>query len=395
MKNKFIFLMSLFATSLCFTSCGEDEPTPDPSTGDMRFVHSVVVGDNAYVSLFNDLDIGQTNTKQSLVFAKEAFIFTYKKKVYVLESMNSRLYKYGVSNGTLTQEGATMIFPAGAYPACLTFDSEEKAYISCIGLGNLWVINPSLMKKTGEIDLSSYTIGADSGDKNPEPGASVIKNGILYVGLAQEKSQYNPNAGIYVVLINTKTDKPIKMISDSRATMASYYPAGDPFVDENGDIYIYGVGAFGYLESCTEGFLRIKNGETEFDKSYYFPVKTVNIPNVNGNTASYVYNKEYTGNGKVYAYLSIPGNVSNPPDYVNDKSVQAFEIDIYNKSLKKLDFEATTGWVCSLCKYEDYIVWGMASAQGTGYCQYNYKTDSYEPVKIKTEGTPLQIQYLK
>ena len=28
------------------------------------------------------------------------------------------------------------------------------------------------MQKTGEIDLSEYAIGKESGDKNPEPGAS-------------------------------------------------------------------------------------------------------------------------------------------------------------------------------------------------------------------------------
>ena len=56
-----------------------------------------------------------------------------------------------------------------------------------------------------------------------EPGASVIRDGILYVGLAQDKSQFNPNTGAYVLLIDTKTDKPIKMISDNRATMATAY----------------------------------------------------------------------------------------------------------------------------------------------------------------------------
>ena len=393
--KKYLFFMSLFAMSLFFASCSEDDPTPSPEGGNMDFVHGVTVGDNTYLSLFKDLEVGQTGVSNSLVFAKEAFIFIHKEKVYVLESMNSRLYKYGVNNGVLTQEGETMVFPAGALPVCLTFDSDEKAYISCVGLGSLWVINPSSMKKTGEIDLSSYAIGSENGDNNPEPGASVIRDGILYVGLAQEKSQYNPNTGAYIVLIDTKTDEPIKMINDDRATMVSYYPSGDPFVDEKGDIYIYGVGAFGYLEDCTEGFLRIKKGETEFDKSYYFPIKTVNIPNVNGNRASYVYNKEYTKNGKLYAYLDIPGNVSNPPDYVNDKSMQIFEIDLYNKILKKLDFDATTGWVCSLCKYENNIVLGMASTQGTGYYVYNYQNDSYEPMKIRTEGTPFLIQPLK
>ena len=289
-----------------------------------------------------------------------------------------------------------MILPSGSLPAFLTFDSEEKAYISCVGLGKLYIINPTTMQKTGEIDLSEYAIGKESGDKNPEPGASVIRDGILYVGLAQDKSQFNPNTGAYVLLIDTKADKPIKMISDNRATMATAYEySGDPFIDEKGDLYIYCVGGFGYFANCTEGFLRIKKGETDFDQSYYFPIETISIPDIKGNKANYIYSKTYTGNGKLYGYFNVPGYVSNPPDYVNDKSMQTFEIDVYNKTVKKMNFDGTTGWSCSQCKAGDYMVFGMASTQGTGYYLYNYKEDKYEPLKIKTEGNPFKIQYLK
>lgn len=260
----------------------------------------------------------------------------------------------------------------------------------------LYNINPTTMQKTGEIDLSEYAIGKESGDKNPEPGASVIRDGILYVGLAQDKSQFNPNTGAYVLLIDTKTDKPIKMISDNRATMATAYEySGDPFIDEKGDLYIYCVGGFGYFANCTEGFLRIKKGETDFDQSYYFPIETISIPDIKGNKANYIYSKTYTGNGKLYGYFNVPGYISNPPDYVNDKSMQTFEIDVYNKTVKKMNFDGTTGWSCSQCKAGDYMVFGMASTQGTGYYLYNYKEDKYEPLKIKTEGNPFKIQYLK
>lgn len=87
--------------------------------------------------------------------------------------------------------------------------------------------------------------------------------------------------------------------------------------------------------NCTEGFLRIKKGETDFDQSYYFPIETISIPDIKGNKANYIYSKTYTGNGKLYGYFNVPGYVSNPPDYVNDKSMQTFEIDVYNKTVKK------------------------------------------------------------
>ena len=74
MKNQW-FLLSLLATFLSFISCSEDDPFPTDGEDDMSFVHSVTVGDNAYVSLFKDLNVEQTSTQNSLVFAKESFLF--------------------------------------------------------------------------------------------------------------------------------------------------------------------------------------------------------------------------------------------------------------------------------------------------------------------------------
>ena len=72
---------------------------------------------------------------------------------------------------------------------------------------------------------------------------------------------------------------------------------------------------FGYQPGVKEGFLRIKKGQTDFDKSYCFTLADVDLVGVKGNKTSYAYMKVYGGNGKVYAYLNIPGAASNPPDY--------------------------------------------------------------------------------
>ena len=69
--------------------------------------------------------------------------------------------------------------------------------------------------------LAEYALGKAAGDNNPEPAASVIRDGILYVALSQMKSTYVCESGAYVALIDTKTDKPIKVVSDPRVSMAS------------------------------------------------------------------------------------------------------------------------------------------------------------------------------
>lgn len=58
MKNQW-FLLSLLATFLSFISCSKDDPFPTDEEDDMSFVHSVTVGDNAYVSLFKDLNVNR------------------------------------------------------------------------------------------------------------------------------------------------------------------------------------------------------------------------------------------------------------------------------------------------------------------------------------------------
>ena len=395
MKHYFLIAALVLLSLVGLTSCGKDSPDFPPSTkSEVGFVHSVNIGENTYISLFKDLSISSLNTDNALVLPKGAFTFVYKNKIYVTDT--EHLYKYIPKDGILVQEGNTMLFPSGAKATYITFLSEKKAYVSCLGLGKVWIIDPSSMTKTGEIDLSGYSLGKLAGDKNPEPCASIIRDGILYVTLCQLKSAYSCEKGAHIALIDTKTDKPIKMISDPRATMASSMtPAGDPFVDEKGDIYFYCVAMFGYQPGAKEGFLRIKKGEQDFDNSYCFTLADVNLEGVKGNRTSYVYNKVYGGNGKVYGYLNIPGAASNPPDYVHDKSFQAFEINLYNKTCKKMNFSGTVGWATSICKSGNNIIFGMSTDQGMGYSVYHMDDGSYEKLKVKVSGAPYMLHELK
>ena len=394
MKHYFLIAALVLLSLVGLTSCGKDSPDFPPSTkSEVGFVHSVNIGENTYISLFKDLSVSSLNTDNALVLPKGAFTFVYKNKIYVTDT--EHLYKYIPKDGILVQEGNTMLFPSGAKATYITFLSEKKAYVSCLGLGKVWIIDPSSMTKTGEIDLSGYSLGKLAGDNNPEPCASIIRDGILYVTLCQLKSAYSCEKGAHIALIDTKTDKPIKMISDLRATMASMTPAGDPFVDEKGDIYFYCVAMFGYQPGVKEGFLRIKKGEQDFDNSYCFTLADVNLEGVKGNRTSYAYNKVYGGNGNVYGYLNIPGAASNPPDYVHDKSFQAFEINLYNKTCKKMNFSGTVGWAASICKSGNDIIFGMSTDQGMGYSVYHMDDGSYENIKVKTSGAPYMLHELK
>lgn len=177
-KKYFLYATMMLLSSFCI-SCGDDEddPSPAPVADGYEFVHSVNVGENTYISLFKDMNVGEVGTDNSQIHAEGAFTYVYNSKVFVTDT--EHLYKYAVSNGKLVQEGTTLLFPTGAQAAFLTFMSDTKAYVSCLGLGKIWIINPSTMTKTGEIDLADYAIGKEEGDNNPELGASVIRDGVF------------------------------------------------------------------------------------------------------------------------------------------------------------------------------------------------------------------------
>ncbi|HCC50920.1 MAG TPA: hypothetical protein DEQ30_01785 [Porphyromonadaceae bacterium] len=386
MKTNEFLWVSLAGIALIFSACDKDDPNPNGRPDTTTCLHSVMIDDQSYIDLFEDLNVEKTTTANALVHDKLGYIFTYKDYVFVLEETTDRLFKYKKNINRLEKSGNTVLLPAKSATNAMAFLNDHKGYITASGTGKVIVFNPSSMTILKEIDLSRYAIG--EGDNNPEPIGIIIRDNLLYVTLWQAKSLSNPNPGGHIAIINTVTDEPVKMISDYRAGMiGSGGPAGDPFIDENGDIYFYCSGGFGY-SSENDGLLRVKKGETEFDKSYYFPIKGQSIEGIAGNAADYMYPKVYAGSGKLYTYLNVSANASNPPDYVNDKSMQPFELDIYGKTFCKLDLPPTTGWSACVGIYDNYIVFGMAGEQGIGYYLYDYKTGKVIGKKVSTQGSP-------
>ncbi|MBE9488361.1 MAG: hypothetical protein IMY73_04160 [Bacteroidetes bacterium] len=386
MKTKEFLLMSLATISIFVSACDKDDPSSEKRENTTTCLHSVVIDDHSYIDLFKDLDVEKTTTSNSLIHSKSGYLYTYKDYVFVLEESTDKLFKYKKNKNTLEKSGNTLILPAKSKTNSIVFYNDNKGYITASGTGNIIVFNPTNMTIEKEIDLSKFAIGEN--DNNPEPMGAIIRGNELYIALWQTKSLLNPNPGSHVLIIDTKTDKPIKMVSDSRAGMVGCDgPTGGLFIDEKEDLYFYSTGCFGYSDE-NDGFLRIKKGETDFDKSYFFPIKGQFIEGIAENTASFSYYKAYVENGKVYTFLNVPANASNPPDYVNDKSMQPFELDVYNKTFHKLDLPPTTGWSACIGIYDDFVVFGMSGEQGTGYYLYDYKTKKVIGKKISTQGAP-------
>lgn len=252
------------------------------------------------------------------------------------------------------------------------------------------MIDPTEMKQLGEIDLSTYA----AEDNNPDPGCNVIRDGKLYVALNQSNSTHSsvPGVGAEVAIIDLKTKTVEKVIKDSRTRPVGMFRHSCAFTDEKGDIYFYSAGMDG-VNPLKDGFLRIKKGETEWDKDYHFKLSTTSMQGIPGDNAVSLVPYLYDKDGNIYACIQLQSKTSNPPDFVNDKNFQPVKINVWNKTIEKIDLPLTTSMGSfAYTKYGDLIVFGMTCVNGTGYYTYNTKTGecSQNPVTT-TVGVPASL----
>jgi hypothetical protein len=303
------------------------------------------------------------------------------------------IYKY-VRNesGGLTLAGSLAKLP-GAGSTDIVFVDENKAYLSLQDLGMLQVINPTTMTVTKEIALAEYAVGEN--DYNPDPIDMVIRDNKLYIALHQAKSMYVQEAGVHVLIVDVATDTVDKMIIDPRSASAGWYSSGNQlFVDDYGDLYVGANAMYGMSQELTAGLVRIKNGETEFDTDYFFNLAEVYLPDVPGNMGIYIYPTYlYTGGSTIYSYCMVPGLMSDPPDYANDRPTVAFKFDLQAKTAERIGFSPTNSYGIGLCAYEDKILFGMTTVDGDGIYIYDPKTGetSAAPV-VTTVGFPMVLK---
>ena len=92
--------------------------------------------------------------------------------------------------------------------------------------------------------------------------------------------------------------------------------------------------------------------------------------------------------GDIYFYSA--GNNFN---VANKKDFQPVKIDIWNKTIEKLDLPMTdSNGSFAITRYKDFIVFGMTCNNGTGYYTYNTKTGECSQTPVVTAvGIPSSL----
>ncbi|HBK30239.1 MAG TPA: hypothetical protein DDZ78_01270, partial [Porphyromonadaceae bacterium] len=297
-----------------------------------------------------------------------------------------------LDNGLLMVSGSlTLSANAKAGIGDILVVSPTKAYATVILENKIVVFNPETMTKTSEINLADPKWGAE-GSATPNPMGMIVRDGYLYVGCIQATSLPITKNGAYILLIDTETDTPVKMISDTRGSSASF-TGGGLFIDEKSDIYVTCFASFGYIPGQKSGFLRIKKGETAFDKDYFFNITDMPVEGVEGGKISYSLYNCYDKDGVIYLFGNCPALTSNPPDYVNDKDVRALKANLETKKIEVLDLPLTNSYSGVIKKMDDLILFSLTTkSNGVGLFSYNTKTGetSKTPV-LNTSGTIMNM----
>jgi hypothetical protein len=290
--KKFIFSAALMALTACmtFTSCSSDDnedngggsTTIDPK--EMSFV--VTSGDpssdltgGVYMKVYSDLSTAKTG--QSVYGASDAVRsydcftqVTYNKTsgiftgyIYArgaseqgLGSKKAGLRSYKVENGKLVEAASPVLVEAfgntgtfGTYSYAAQISKPYAMVIDQTGAGN-----------NIAVDLTQYAID----EVNPNI-SNIVDLGDNKVAMVLNYS----NRDSAVVAICDYSLNIQKMIYDNRigtsvGAMRSvrYTQSG---LDDNGNVYVFSGSS---ATDSKVGALRIKKGETEFDKSYMFDI---------------------------------------------------------------------------------------------------------------------------
>ena len=280
----------------------------------------------------------------------------------------------------------------GTWVNNIYFVNEEKAYLGGM-LDSLLIINPKTMKKTGAIDLSKYK---DKDALVVSPSTGVIVDGRLYVGLLQNVSDYATGDKAEVAIIDVKKDEVIAVASDDRvAAVGSLDDSqNQSFIVSDGYIYCYSNASWGYAPGQVDGFVRIKVGETKFDKDYVWNItKDVAIEGVTkkGNF-KYLSPATEAHDGVVYSFLNVMVDLqqvwTDMDSYHNDTNTPV-QINLAKKTIKALPIDYSSSWA-SYGKYvedDGKVLFAVSTEkEGNAYFRYDPKTD-----EAKKIGSPEQI----
>ena len=400
MNKKLIALT--FAASL-FAACGSDSSSNADSEKDdykREFATSISTGETMFIGTMS-LDHTDDLGKDFVEVGTRAGVVYYDNSLFIADLDVGAISRYSLGeNNKLGKVTAKLSLP-GTWVNHIYFVNEEKAYLGGM-LDSLIIINPKTMKKTGAIDLSKYK---DKDALVVSPGTGVIVDGRLYVGLLQNVSDYATGNEAQVAIIDVKKDEVVAVAKDDRvAAVGSLDDSqNQAFTVIDGYIYCYSNASWGYAPGQVDGFLRIKVGETKFDKDYaWYITKDVAIEGITKkDNFKYLSPATYPSeDGYVYSFLNVMVDLKQTwtdMDSYHNNTCKPVQVDLAKKKIKALPIGYSSSWA-SYGKYvedDGNVIFAVSTEEdGNAYFRYDPKTDKAKKI-AKAEQIPMWIVPLK
>ncbi len=417
--NKFLKSWQLIALSVVMLgviSCSDDEPqTPKGGKGTILVETTVKNADGksgaSYFQLVSELK-GNIDNSDAIQIGFNVPFSIFGNDIFVFPAFEfgttgtTELKKYTYKKDDYLGTPKVLKFPTGMGVFNSTKINDTKMYVPSYSVGKILIVNPKTMTKIGEIDVTSYAYK----DNNPESGYGFVRDGLYYLPLGQTDANWAPHADHLqtdVLVIDTKTDKVIKMISETKTGLC--FPTRPMlknmiFTDEQKDLYITCVGFFGYNpQYLKSGFVCIPAGKQEFDTSKSWDVSKTPIEggpkiwdkekkdSVNVAPASIV-NTKYIGNKKVVAFASI---LELSKDPYTSKNNMAVLIDLKNKTIKKIEgVPLTDGHSVLLEEHNGEVILGIYGKDKAGFFTYDPITEKVTH-DATTVGNPTFVHFFE
>lgn len=401
MFNKFILPL---CSIVLLVGCKKDDnnsPDENPKGGNILLQTNVDSPDGttgvSYLQLLKSLEGSIDNSNAQQIPIAESANF-YGNTMYSFDAGHGdskdviTAYQYDPATATL-HKGASLKLPTQSMSFSLIKVSDSKAYVPHYGIGEVTIVNPQTMQKTGSIDLKPYS----HSDNNPEASYGIVRGNYFYLPLHQVVKQYQPYDDylqVDVAVIDTRTDKVVKVLSEkSSGLLMATRPTNEGmiFTDEQGDIHIACTGYFGLNPAHKQnGFVCIPAvdtiSDTTFDTARTWDISQTTIAGTAYQPAS-IYNCQYIGNGKVVAYVALAELVDAQNSFTS-KNALAVLMDLKAKTITPIaGVPYSVPFATGIFHYGNKVALASLSTERVGFYLYDPATGKAN-FALSTVGVP-------
>ncbi len=345
-------LAAAVSSTLMLAACGDDSSSsstaPEKISDSAKKYAFAFMTDKSMLVGTGSLSDDQGSLVKDFIETNNSGAIAYHDgSLYIIsvdEAMTSTLERYELDeDGNLPEKSVATTKFEGTGAMVLEFVDKNKLYVNQSFANSVVAVDAKTLKTTATIDLSEYL---EDGAQVIAPGSSVIRDGKMFLSLGQmADAQYKiGGAQASVAVIDIATDKVEKVINSSLVSSVGVFDDMNntmAFVDEDGDIYFYAPAAMGWMEGYEEGWIRIKKGETEFDKDWVFRLHDAAYDGEKSNENYLMTGGTYLGKGK---FLGFFGHFADPNNFY------AYEwsfvvVDVKKKTVEKIPgIDPTIPW---------------------------------------------------